>query len=110
MLPSSQDCHPRRPVRTALGGGRVTHRCDRVWPPLEREERARRWQSASGRLARRRTRIEPWSPIVLTEPVRLGGVWAGTGQLLLPLPGVPTPRQAEPVERQMAAERLVMAA
>lgn len=46
------------------------------------------------RRARRRARAEPWVPIALTEPVRLGRVWAGVGQLLLPLPGVPAPGPA----------------
>lgn len=64
-------------------------RCDLCRTAHTDYERARR--------ARRRARVEARSPIVLAEPVRLGRVWAGPGQLLLPLPGVPTPPQAEPV-------------
>ena len=47
------------------------------------------------RRERNRTRArvaDPWvRPIVLAERVRTGRTWAGPGQLLLPLPGVPTP-------------------
>lgn len=50
------------------------------------------------RRARVRTRTcGPWArPIVLTAPVRSGRTWAGAGQYVLPLPGLPLPREAEP--------------
>ncbi|SDL18616.1 Transcription factor WhiB [Lentzea albidocapillata subsp. violacea] len=66
-------------------------RCDLCRTAHTDYERTRR------ALRRRRAEPEP-EPIMLAEAVRIGRVWAGAGQLLLPLPGVPRPREAEPVE------------
>jgi len=55
---------------------------------FERRDKARRKAKQHG----------VWlSPLlVLTAPVRVGRVRVGAGQLLLPLPGLPAPRDAEP--------------
>lgn len=66
-------------------------RCDLCRTAYTDYERTRR------ALRRRRAEPEP-APIMLAEAVRIGRVWAGAGQLLLPLPGVPRPRAAEPAE------------
>lgn len=63
-------------------------RCDLCRAAHTDYERTRR------NLRRHRANPEP-EPIMLAEPVRVGRVWAGVGQLLLPLPGVPRPREAE---------------
>lgn len=50
--------------------------------------------------------VDPWvRPIVLAERVRTGRTWAGRGQLLLPLPGVPVPpgNEHEIAEHEVAS-------
>lgn len=95
---ADKDGHPPPAMLPAHGTNTryAKHRC-RCTPcttahaEYERERRARVRARAQG----------PWArPIVLSEPLRAGGRWAGAGQYVLPLLGVPIPgRHATEVRR-----------
>jgi transcription factor WhiB len=92
-LLAEQEGHPSPTVRPAHGTNPryAKHgcRCGLCREAHTSYERARR---------ERRRLSDPWvRPIMLDEPVRTGRTWASAGQYVLPLPGVPTPRQNEVV-------------
>lgn len=96
---AEQQGHPAPAVKPAHGTnpryakhGCRCHLCRQAHTAYERARRERRRTG------------DPWvRPIVLAEPVRNGQGWAGAGQYVLPLPGLPEPRGPEPVELLVVA-------
>ncbi|GGM65080.1 hypothetical protein GCM10012275_39530 [Longimycelium tulufanense] len=87
---AEQHGHPAPIVRPAHGTNTryAKHgcRCDLCRQAHTAYERERRERRRTG---------DPWArPITLAVPVRTGRRWAGAGQLLLPLPGLPAPAGA----------------
>ncbi|GAA3890411.1 hypothetical protein GCM10022243_64140 [Saccharothrix violaceirubra] len=105
---AEQTGHPAPAVRPAHGTNSryAKHgcRCDLCREAHTAYDRQRR--------ARNRARVgDPWvRPIVLAERVRTGHTWAGPGQLLLPLPGVPLPVDVEHQDDQQPGVETIKAA
>lgn len=55
-----------------------------------------------GKLGKHGAAADVWTrPVVLGEPVRAGRAWAAAGQYLLPLAGIPAPREANFAEAEI---------
>ncbi|WIV59038.1 WhiB family transcriptional regulator [Amycolatopsis nalaikhensis] len=90
---AEQSGHPAPTVRPAHGTNAryAKHRCrcaacTAAHAEYERERRARLRARKRGTVPR---------AYVLAEPVRCGRTWAGAGQYVLALPGLPIPAEAE---------------